>query len=144
LSGYRRCIEILIDRGADVNAADHAGNTPLHYASEMAHHPCIELLLDRHANVNVTDGAGNTPLHLASRKGHHQCVEILIDRGANKSLTNVCDCPSIHRPPSLDTLLARVWMIRFTTDNAVRSNLINDRTRAKHRNRSRAQPPLHD
>ena len=92
LNGHHQCIELLLDRHADINALDTNNETPLHDASLNGRHQCIELLLDRHANVNARDNNNYTPLHLASLFGHHQCIEVLIDHGADKSLIDVRDC----------------------------------------------------
>ena len=73
--GDLQCIELLLDRQADVNAHNHWHETPLHVASKHGHHQCIELLLDRHAHVDTGAGSAYTPLHLASKNGHNQCIE---------------------------------------------------------------------
>lgn len=51
-------IEELINRGADVNAADAQGMTPLHFAAERGTIPIIKTLLDAGANPNAIDDRG--------------------------------------------------------------------------------------
>lgn len=46
-------MQLLIDRGADVNACDQFGITPLMNAARTSNLPALRLLIDRHANVNL-------------------------------------------------------------------------------------------
>ena len=69
--------------GADANAKDHRGGTPLQFAVGRGRKDIIELLIAKGADVNVKfDGAGLTPLHMASGSGRYEIVELLIDKGA--------------------------------------------------------------
>jgi ankyrin repeat protein len=79
--------ELLLDSGADVNAADDAGKTPLHLA--VRHDTSsVELLLDRGADLNATDNTGLTPLHIAGSFGAIQSANALMQRGASCSATS--------------------------------------------------------
>ena len=69
--------------GADVNAKDYRGGTPLQFAVGRGRKEIIELLIAKGADVNAKiDGAGLTPLHMASGSGRYEIVELLIDKGA--------------------------------------------------------------
>ena len=46
-------VEMLLDRGADVNAASKYGWTPLHLAAGDGSTALVETLLDRGADVNA-------------------------------------------------------------------------------------------
>ena len=48
--------------GADVNAKDDDGWTPLHQATDEGHKEIVELLIAKGADVNATDEDGETPL----------------------------------------------------------------------------------
>ena len=60
---------LLLDHGADVNTADHAGLTRLHSAAAVADAEMIALLLERGADPTLKTVGGQTALSLASRYG---------------------------------------------------------------------------
>ena len=55
--------QTLIRGGADVNATDDGGNTPLHDAARFGWVKMIELLIEHKANTNAKNTEGHTPLH---------------------------------------------------------------------------------
>ena len=54
--------------GAEVNAKDKDGGTPLSYAAFEGHKEIAELLIDNGADVNARDAGGGTPLDWADNK----------------------------------------------------------------------------
>lgn len=63
-----------------VNAADRAGNTPLHYAAGFGSLETMKLLLDKRGDVNAKNKRRSTPLHWAIP--NEAKVRMLLDRGA--------------------------------------------------------------
>lgn len=60
-------IKLLLAHGADLNAKDHSGNTPLHYAAnsnELRNEVCT-LLLEGGADIFAVNRDGETPLDVA-------------------------------------------------------------------------------
>lgn len=77
---------LLIARGADVNAANDEGITPLHLAAypEMA-----SVLVAAGARIGARDLRGNTPLHTATE--HPEMLDVmerLLDLGADPNARN--------------------------------------------------------
>jgi hypothetical protein len=66
VTGRADAMELLIGRGANVNAVDPDGGTALHAAAFLGHEKATELLIKSGANVNAANNRGNTPLDVAS------------------------------------------------------------------------------
>jgi len=84
--GYTVIGHILINAGADVNARDRMGLTPLLLAcgkSTRGYKEIAEMLIKKGANINVRDRLGNTPLLLSLSGGVAGIAELLIERGAD-------------------------------------------------------------
>ena len=63
--GLADSIKSLIEAGANCNATDKDGWTPLHYAAERDEAECIAVLLAAGADMSIKDNEGHTPFHLA-------------------------------------------------------------------------------
>jgi cytohesin len=72
--------QLLLARGAEVEARDELGWTPLHHAVSVA---VQELLVANGANVGARDNGGRTPLHVAALSGRADLAQFLLARGAD-------------------------------------------------------------
>jgi ankyrin repeat protein len=76
---------MLIERGADVNAASRLGVTALSCAASKDRAGVVEALMQAGADVNQADVDGDTPL---SRAESAPIVKMLIERGADVNAKN--------------------------------------------------------
>ena len=90
--GRLEIIDILIDRGVDVNSSDYA----LHLAIEYANLQVIDLLLDRGANIDRLDCNGCTPILLSTSDGNEEISVRLIRRCADINIANYLGLKPIH------------------------------------------------
>lgn len=92
--GHRKMAELLVSKGADVNARAASGATPLFFAVLRDQKDDAQFLLDKGANVNTPDAYGDTALSCALQLQYGSLIQLLVDRGAD---VNVQD-QSMHRP----------------------------------------------
>jgi ankyrin repeat protein len=76
----------LIEYGADINAENKGGYTPLHCVSgghDLKYGSVLRFLLELGVCVNVRSKNGHTPLHVASFHGMLEVVRLLLEHGAD-------------------------------------------------------------
>jgi hypothetical protein len=75
-------VRLLLKHGADINAPNQMGQTPLHWASIYGTPEVVRLLLEHRADVEAKDNFGKTALQEAADRGHDGVVELLREHGA--------------------------------------------------------------
>ena len=78
-------VSFYIAHGADVNARDRTGKTPLHRASQGNAKATAKMLLDFGANPDAKDQGGATPLHYAAWEGALTVAALLVAHGGDVS-----------------------------------------------------------
>lgn len=99
----------LLSSGADVNARDNRGETPLYFAAAGSR-DLVKLLLANKADVNAQDNNGDTPLHEAAYTINKDTAELLIAHKADvNAKDNYGDTPllmaAINDPTDVAELL---------------------------------------
>uniref|UniRef100_A0A7N8XUK3 Poly [ADP-ribose] polymerase n=1 Tax=Mastacembelus armatus TaxID=205130 RepID=A0A7N8XUK3_9TELE len=85
----KQVCELLLRKGANVNAKTKDLLTPLHLASEKGHNDVIKVLVKHEAKVNAMDHLGQTPLHRAAHSGRLQTCRLLLTAGCDPLLMSL-------------------------------------------------------
>lgn len=83
LASDQHRIKLLVEKGADINAADPQGYAPVHTAARKRHPELIVLFASLGANLNAPDSDGMTPLQHAVLRNHVPTVKALLEHGAD-------------------------------------------------------------
>lgn len=81
--GFNKEVDILIEKGPDVQALDAKSVSPLHYAAYGGHCRISQALLKAGASVRSLTSFLQTPLHYPAQNGRIDVIKMLIDCGAD-------------------------------------------------------------
>lgn len=96
----------LLEAGANLQAKNAFGHTPLHLASAYLDPDAIRLLVSSGSDVNARNNSGNTPLHLvAYESGNVESAQFLIVNGAKIEARNNHDTQAQQLTPLLAAAL---------------------------------------
>jgi len=87
LGGDNDQVAALLDQGADVNAADEHGDTPVKLAVSKGHAQTVRLLLLHNADPARANRLGHTPLATACLRGYPEIADMLRGAGLPLGLT---------------------------------------------------------
>lgn len=78
----KQMVELLIDKGTNINAANGYGIDALYRAIDRNSLDLVKLIIDNGADVNLKNKDEETPLDVAKSKGYTEVVKYLLERGA--------------------------------------------------------------
>lgn len=84
--GKHEALEKRLRKGANANAKDAEGATPLYYGARQGHLRIVERLLAYNAIIDAAPYEGDTPLFQAIQRGHGATTKLLLERGANPKI----------------------------------------------------------
>jgi ankyrin repeat protein len=106
IRGNTEIVAALLAAGADVNAGDDSGKTPLHLASsgkgtrqnatEANFHAIFRTLIEHKADINRKDNYKRTPLHDAALRGEKTLSELLLNHGADVNVPDETGDTPLH------------------------------------------------
>lgn len=95
LYGHLPCVQLLLERGANMEVKDEDEAIPLHDACAGGYLEIVELLFSRAScpesvkrMIETIDVEGDTPLHHAARGEHVNVINFLLDSGASPTVKN--------------------------------------------------------
>jgi ankyrin repeat protein len=88
-NGNSDCVELLANKGANLDLQDKYDLSALMYAAENKHSNCVDLLTSKGANLDLQDNSDRSALMYAARNGKSDCVELLTSKGANLDLQDI-------------------------------------------------------
>ena len=88
-NGNANIVQLLLDRGADINALSNVHNTPLYLASRGGHPEVTRVLLKHGADVHIRGEDGRTPFETAILNKHVEVAQILSEYGAENEYRKV-------------------------------------------------------
>lgn len=96
--GHVGMVRLLLEFGAEVDARDAKGRTPLHFAVGCGGgEEGVQVLLDAGAHVNRGDVVGMTPLHVAAGSGGEGgVVGLLVRSGGDPGLQTLRGKTAVH------------------------------------------------
>jgi cytohesin len=80
--------KLAVRLGADVNAANKKGDTPLHLAASRWNAPLVQFLIEQGGDVAAKNEDGETPLHNAAYLAKRDVIKLLVDRNADLTASN--------------------------------------------------------
>src|SRR6185312_1509179 len=84
----RKAALAAIRAGANVNATQPDGTTPVHWAVYQVDYEILDALITKKAKVNVHNEFGSTPIAEAAKLGDARLVKTLLDAGAEPEGAN--------------------------------------------------------
>uniref|UniRef100_A0A8D3D5A3 non-specific serine/threonine protein kinase n=1 Tax=Scophthalmus maximus TaxID=52904 RepID=A0A8D3D5A3_SCOMX len=86
--GNIQIIEVLMRKGADIQAHDKSGTNAIYYAARHGHVETLKFLNGKKCPLDVQDKSGETALHVAARYGNVDVVNYLCSIRANPDLSD--------------------------------------------------------
>ena len=118
MRGDEGSVRVLLQQGADVNAAQGDGMTALHWAADRGDVEMARMLVYAGASLEAaTRMAEYTPLHLASRAGHGAVVRALLEVGSDPATaTGSGEATALHLAAAAGDAATISALIEFGAD----------------------------
>ena len=111
--------QVLLEKGAEVNAKDNIGETPLHEAASVNAADVAKVLINEAADINAKDKNGKTPLHEAASVNAADVAKVLINEAADVNAKDNDGLTPLHSAAYLNAVnVAKVLLEKGAEVNA--------------------------
>lgn len=116
-------VELLLKKGAPVNAVDKSGRTPLYIVAQYGNEHLAGLLLAKGANVNATSANGRTPIFGAAAFNNKTMAVWLLSKGARLDVKDVDANTPLHAAVQHEDSSEIIsWLLDYKADINARNN----------------------
>ncbi len=130
--GNPEAARVLLEAGANPDAPDFGGETPLHRAARIGREGSADMLLRHGADPNASDGRGVAPLHIAVTEEDRRMVMTLLSHGADPSAKTRAGMTAIDfarsRSPEIRQLVESAAERKILEDAAARKGVAQQRS----------------
>jgi serine/threonine protein kinase len=125
--GNVEMLELLLEHGANINAKDNSGITPLHAAIQTGNLSITKWLLEHGASINAKNNSGTTPLHyviqqLAMPYDNLGMLKLLLEHGANLNVKDNNGTTPLHTAVQSGNLSITKWMLEHGANINAKDN----------------------
>lgn len=114
-------IQFLLEKGADINARDAQGYTPLTNALRLQYLRVSKMLIEKGADIRINDANGWPPLLLAAMKNDLKLVKLLVESKADLTAKNHEGLSVLH----VASEFGSPEMVSYLIDQGVDVNIRN-------------------
>lgn len=98
-------VQMILQGGADPNACDFTGESPLYTAACYGCTDNVRLLIEHGADVNIRTNKNETPLHISVHHNYGEITKILLENGASVHARSNTGRTPLHRGASFDPFM---------------------------------------
>ena len=115
-------VKVLLENGANPNAATREGKTPLHYAANYSLLSSVKALLSAGADVNAVNVYGQTPLFDATMNDDVRIVKVLADAGVDVNKQDKDGYTALHTAVSRKSIASVAALLNVGADRNIKNN----------------------
>ncbi|XP_037541609.1 ankyrin repeat and SOCS box protein 2 [Nematolebias whitei] len=113
---HQRCVQLLLENGADPDIPNHEKETPLYKACERSNPAIVAALLNHGAEVNTICIQGWTALQEAASRDNVEICEMLLKAGAKHNIRNMYGITPLFTSAQNGQLAALRLLIKHGAD----------------------------
>jgi hypothetical protein len=123
--GHMGIVQLLLDTGIDINAANKDSQTCLHIAVAQDNVAMAGLLMEKGALADAKNGLGQSALHIAVEKGNTALVGLVLDYASDVDARDCLGQTAFHRAVAMGwEEIVRLMLLRGVNSQAKVGGLV--------------------